>query len=104
MQQGGNNRRPRYKPVMWAHGLNFRTYVDEEERWFGFGAVRNLKGLPPKNLLTPLAGYSRVGTARRLSGETANGRSKRATHTSAIGRCMGGTPLCRTTPLVPDRD
>lgn len=48
----------RYLPKMWAHGLDAETYATEGEPWFGFEAVRELRGLPPEILLVPLFGHT----------------------------------------------
>lgn len=50
--------RHRYLPAMWAHGIRSETYSQEGEPWFGFEAVRNLRGLPPDILLVPLFGHT----------------------------------------------
>ncbi|WP_027933875.1 MBL fold metallo-hydrolase [Amycolatopsis thermoflava] len=51
--------RLRYKQVHFAHGPQWSSYPDTGEEWFGFGAVRELKGLPPEILLVPLGGHTR---------------------------------------------
>lgn len=51
--------RLRYKQVHFAHGPQWSSYADTGEEWFGFGAVRELKGLPPEILLVPLGGHTR---------------------------------------------
>lgn len=48
----------RYLPAMWAHGLDTETYTETGEPWFGFEAVRQLRGLPPEILLIPLFGHT----------------------------------------------
>lgn len=50
--------RERYRPPMWAHRPKFEAYSDEGEPWFGFEAVRDLRGLPPEILLVPLFGHT----------------------------------------------
>ncbi len=50
--------RHRYMPAMWAHGIAAETYAQEGEPWFGFEAVRELRGLPPEILLIPLFGHT----------------------------------------------
>lgn len=50
--------RRRYRPLMWEHRPHFVTYRDEGEAWFGFEAVRGLKGLPPEILFIPLFGHT----------------------------------------------
>jgi glyoxylase-like metal-dependent hydrolase (beta-lactamase superfamily II) len=43
----------------WAHGPDWVTYSPSDgERWFGFEAVRQLRGLPPDILLVPLPGHT----------------------------------------------
>ncbi|TNC28193.1 MBL fold metallo-hydrolase [Amycolatopsis alkalitolerans] len=49
----------RYRGVQFEHGPKWMSYADLGEEWFGFGAVRELKGLPPDILLVPLAGHTR---------------------------------------------
>lgn len=51
--------RHRYRKVQWAHGPNWNRYRPEGEPWFGFSAVRQLKGLPPEILFIPLRGHTR---------------------------------------------
>ena len=48
----------RYLPAMWAHGLDKELYSAEGEPWFGFEAVRGLRGVPPEILLVPLFGHT----------------------------------------------
>ncbi|MFO0745540.1 MAG: MBL fold metallo-hydrolase [Myxococcota bacterium] len=54
--------RERYRPPMWAHQPEFATYSDLGEPWFGFDAVRGLRGLPPEILLIPTVGHTRGHT------------------------------------------
>lgn len=63
MAQKTAKHRQRYRPAMWAHAPEFRTYSDLGEPWHGFDAVRQLDGLPPEILLIPLAGHTRGHTA-----------------------------------------
>ncbi|RKN03862.1 MBL fold metallo-hydrolase [Streptomyces radicis] len=51
--------RTRYRRAHFAHRPRWIPYEDAGERWFGFEAVRALKGLPPEILLVPLAGHTR---------------------------------------------
>ncbi|HMR06132.1 MAG TPA: MBL fold metallo-hydrolase [Polyangiaceae bacterium] len=51
--------RSRYRPLQWAHEPTFETYRPTGETWFGFEAVRDLRGLPPEILIIPLLGHSR---------------------------------------------
>jgi len=56
--------RRRYRSNQWAHDPTWATYGGTGgERWFGFEAVRDLRGLPPEILLVPLAGHTRGHTA-----------------------------------------
>ena len=48
----------RYLPAMWAHGPQLETYAVAGEPWFGFEAVRELRGLPPEILMVPLFGHT----------------------------------------------
>ena len=51
--------RTRYRPTQWAHGPRWELYAPAGEPWFGFEAVRDLRGLPPELLMVPLSGHSR---------------------------------------------
>lgn len=55
----GRKERARYRPAQFAHGPKWAARAGEGEPWFGFGAVRDLPGLPPEILLIPLAGHTR---------------------------------------------
>lgn len=49
----------RYRPQQWDGVNDWRLYpLGGGEPWFGFDAVRDLKGLPPEILLVPLAGHT----------------------------------------------
>ena len=63
--RAGLRGRLRYRPPMWAHGPEWRTYHHAGEPWLGFEAVRNLAGLGEDLLLVPLFGhsYGHVGIA-----------------------------------------
>lgn len=51
--------RKRYRPQQWDEADRWALYpLGGGERWFGFDAVRDLKGLPPEILLIPLAGHT----------------------------------------------
>ena len=50
--------RHRYLPAMWSHGLRLETYGETGEPWFGFEAVRQLRGLPQEILMVPLFGHT----------------------------------------------
>ncbi|MEZ4224878.1 MAG: MBL fold metallo-hydrolase [Polyangiaceae bacterium] len=49
----------RYRSHHLAHGPKMELYRPEGETWFGFEAVRQLRGLPPEIGLVPLTGHSR---------------------------------------------
>ena len=50
--------RRRYRPQQWDGVRHWQRYDHHGERWFGFEAVRDLRGLPPEILLVPLYGHS----------------------------------------------
>lgn len=50
--------RQRFRPQQWSSAPRWITYEPRGETWFGFDAVRNLRGLPPEILLVPLAGHT----------------------------------------------
>lgn len=50
--------RKRYRAVQWKHRPKVEAYDLSGERFYGFEAVRQLRGLPPEVLLVPLAGHS----------------------------------------------
>ena len=51
--------RQRYRPQQWSTRANWIGYRrDGGERWFGFDAVRGLRGLPPEILFVPLRGHT----------------------------------------------
>ncbi|MBT2245043.1 MBL fold metallo-hydrolase [Sphingobium yanoikuyae] len=50
--------RNRYRPAQWGTADRWRRYGARGEKWFGFGAVRDLEGLPPEILLVPLPGHT----------------------------------------------
>lgn len=51
--------RKRYRPEQWDELSQWQLYpFGGGERWFGFDAVRDLRGLPPEILLVPLAGHT----------------------------------------------
>jgi len=58
MSRKGVKAHGRYHPRMWAHGPRFQAYSVEGEAWFGFQAVRQLRGLPEEVLLIPLVGHT----------------------------------------------
>lgn len=50
--------RSRYRPRQWDGVQHWQCYEPGGEPWFGFEAVRELKGLPPELVLIPLAGHT----------------------------------------------
>ncbi|SFL07689.1 Metallo-beta-lactamase superfamily protein [Streptosporangium canum] len=51
--------RVRYRPAHWAHRPHWVTYPGTQgDPWFGFDAVRPLKGLDAEILLVPLGGHT----------------------------------------------
>jgi glyoxylase-like metal-dependent hydrolase (beta-lactamase superfamily II) len=50
--------RTRFRGAQFAHNPQWSIYDESGESWFGFEAVRELKGLPPEILLVPLAGHT----------------------------------------------
>lgn len=60
--------RQRYRPQQWRSYPRWTSYNDAGgERWFGFDAVRDLRGIPPEILLVPLRGHTlgHAGVAMR---------------------------------------
>lgn len=49
----------RYRDRQWDEVSQWQTYEPVGERWFGFEAVRQLRGLPPEFLFVPLIGHTR---------------------------------------------
>ncbi len=50
--------RQRYRPQQWSSIARWNTYEPSGERWFGFKAVRDLRGVPPEILMVPLRGHT----------------------------------------------
>jgi glyoxylase-like metal-dependent hydrolase (beta-lactamase superfamily II) len=50
--------RNRYRPRQYDEVRQWRRYGAPGENWFGFGAVRQLEGLPPEILMVPLPGHT----------------------------------------------
>jgi glyoxylase-like metal-dependent hydrolase (beta-lactamase superfamily II) len=50
--------RQRYRPQQWSSIQRWTTYEPSGERWFGFRAVRDLRGVPPEILMIPLRGHT----------------------------------------------
>lgn len=58
-RDGGVTSRKRYRPMQYDGVSDWVAYDGGKgEPWFGFEAVRDLQGLPPEILLTPLAGHT----------------------------------------------
>ena len=51
--------RARYRPMQWDATTRWQLYGVRGEPWFGFDAVRDLRGLPPELLMIPMSGHSR---------------------------------------------
>ncbi|RMH42865.1 MAG: MBL fold metallo-hydrolase [Deltaproteobacteria bacterium] len=62
--------RYRYVPAHWAHQPRWETYPDAGDTWFGFDAVRRLRGVDADIALVPLIGHTRghTGVAVREDG------------------------------------
>lgn len=59
VRQRGWLDRQRFRPQQWSSHDRWTTYdAIDGERWFGFEAVRALRGLPPEILMVPLAGHT----------------------------------------------
>lgn len=56
-QQGFISQR-RYRERQWDEVKHWNFYESEGEPWFGFEAVREMRGLPPEILLIPLFGHT----------------------------------------------
>lgn len=48
----------RYRPAQWDQGVRWQDYEESGEGWFGFGSVRDLRGVPPEILMVPLVGHT----------------------------------------------
>lgn len=48
----------RYSAAQLTHANTWTTYRQRGEKWYGFEAVRQLKGLPPEILFVPLVGHT----------------------------------------------
>lgn len=48
----------RYLPEQFRHAPKWQTYSTEGEKWRGFNAVKQLKGIPPEILMIPLPGHT----------------------------------------------
>lgn len=48
----------RYRPAQWTGFRRWNRHEPNGEKWFGFEAVRDIKGLPPEILMIPLAGHT----------------------------------------------
>ena len=61
--------RSRYRAIQWAHGPKTEVYDRSGEPFFGFDAVRSLRGLPPELLMVPLSGHSEGHCGIAVRGE-----------------------------------
>jgi glyoxylase-like metal-dependent hydrolase (beta-lactamase superfamily II) len=64
--------RQRFRPQQWASVDRWRAYeIRHGEPWFGFDAVRELRGVPPDILMIPLRGHTlgHAGVAVREAGD-----------------------------------
>lgn len=63
--------RARFRPMQWSSYDRWTTYEAAGERWFGFDAVRDLRGVPPEILLVPLLGHTlgHAGVAVQTGGD-----------------------------------
>lgn len=59
----------RYRTAQFSHGPDFETYDAKGEPWFGFAAVRDLRGLPPEILMVPMVGHSRGHACVAVEGD-----------------------------------
>jgi glyoxylase-like metal-dependent hydrolase (beta-lactamase superfamily II) len=58
-RDGGVHGRRRYQPRQWDEVNKWELYrAGEGDRWMGFQAVRDLRGLPPEILMVPLYGHT----------------------------------------------
>ena len=48
----------RYRPAQWDQVRHWQFYEPGGDLWFGFQAVRQLRGLPPELALIPLTGHT----------------------------------------------
>lgn len=69
LERRGLLARRRYLPEQWAHAPEWSLHGAGTSDWFGFGAVRDLPGLPPEVLLVPLAGHTRGHQAVAVDSE-----------------------------------
>jgi glyoxylase-like metal-dependent hydrolase (beta-lactamase superfamily II) len=62
--------RYRYIPEQWSHAPRWETYADAGDDWYGFEAVRPLRGVQADIALVPLIGHTRghSGVAVRDTG------------------------------------
>ncbi len=93
MERNTFKARERYRPPMWEHQPKFEAYSDHGEPWFGFEAVRDLRGLPPEILLVPLFGHTLGHSGVRFNQTTA-GCSTPATPISTPRQINGSVRKC----------
>jgi glyoxylase-like metal-dependent hydrolase (beta-lactamase superfamily II) len=61
--------RQRFRPQQWSSADRWTTYEPGEgESWFGFEAVRDLRGMPPEILMVPLRGHTLGHTGIAIRG------------------------------------
>jgi glyoxylase-like metal-dependent hydrolase (beta-lactamase superfamily II) len=58
MERPTSSDRMRYLPAQWQAGPRWQTYRDAGDTWFGFEAVKSLRGLDEEIALVPLHGHS----------------------------------------------
>lgn len=69
MKRASFKSKHRYMAEMWAHNPKCITYSEGGEKWMGFDAIQQLKGLPPEILLIPTLGHTRGHTAVAIEAE-----------------------------------
>lgn len=63
--------RQRYRPQQWSSVDRWEPYeIAAGEPWFGFDAVRDLRGVPPEILMVPLRGHTLGHTGIAVREET----------------------------------
>jgi glyoxylase-like metal-dependent hydrolase (beta-lactamase superfamily II) len=62
--------RQRFRPQQWSSRSRWIGYAGTGEKWFGFDAVREIRGLPPEIVMVPLRGHTlgHAGIAVREDG------------------------------------
>ncbi len=87
--------RSRYRAIQWAYGPKTEVYDIQGEKFFGFDAVRELRGLPPEILLIPLSGHSEghCGVAIKSSTGWLLHAGDAYIHRSAMEKPPGKSPI-----------